>query len=139
MVKSTPINQLQPEQPVVSPPQTEEINMEDLIQEKQVQDHTTELQHQIDSLKQQIELTKVIPQNVPTPPESIISKNALINMLNDFDYKLFFVIITSYLLLNSSMVYSYIFDKLEMKELGYLTTYIQSILLGLIVVLVNKN
>ena len=150
MVKSTPINQLPQDSEVKATPTLEEINMEDLIKEKETQDYTNKLQDQIDLLKQQIESSKQIDlNNMPNSQsykeepklitESIINKNSLTAIINELDYVLFFGVLILSLIINSTTVYTFLCNKLEIKQLGYLTKYIQSVVLAITVVVLKKN
>lgn len=160
MVKSTPINQLQ--QPKMVQPQprivheTEDVNIENLIneQQQQSQEDTNDLQNQINNLRHQLELSKSYDSSTSTnsgpslPPnpttatdltEPVINDNFLMGIMKNFDYKLFFIALILYIIVSSCTVHTFIFDKLELKQLGFLTNYIQSILLALGIVLATKN
>lgn len=164
MVKSTPISQLpvtqnvnvkhvqHNDQPVVY---TEEINLEDLVREKdsekEAQEHSLYLQNQIDSLKEQIGMNNSVSTTMNTikPPvnvntsitndnDSIINKNLLNSIMIDVDYKLFLIAVVMSFLMYSETVQSFIFSKLETKHFGYLTSYLQSLLLSFAIVMIMR-
>lgn len=181
MVKSTPIAQIiqPPQQQAIThpPPQqqyqedtNEDINIEDLVQEKErlstiQHKQQSELQNQIDSLKREIEMNKSnissSPQSTPLPvqqlnsstpqtqqstPQSIpqsmtdsfINKNAILSIVGDLDYFLFVIVVFIAVVVYSESVRSFIFQKLELKNLSYLTSYTQAFLSALLVVLIKK-
>lgn len=175
MVKSTPIAQIiqPPQQQAIThpPPQqqyqedtNEDINIEDLVQEKErlstiQQKQQSELQNQIDSLKREIEMNKsnisssASPQQPPPqqmaahPPtqsipqsmtDSFINKNAILSIVGDLDYFLFVIVVFIVVVVYSESVRSFIFQKLELKNLSYLTSYTQAFLSALLVVLIKK-
>ena len=176
MVKSTPIAQIiqPPQQQAITnppPPQqyqedtNEDINIEDLVQEKErlstiQHKQQSELQNQIDSLKREIEMNKsnitsspqvpvaqsTVPQTQQPTPQSIppsmtdsfINKNALMSIVGDLDYFLFVIIVFIVVVVYSESVRSFIFQKLELKNLSYLTPYTQAFLSALLVVLIKK-
>ena len=175
MVKSTPIAQIiqPPQQQAIThpPPQqqyqedtNEDINIEDLVQEKErlstiQQKQQSELQNQIDSLKREIEMNKSNissstspqqppPQQMAAPPptqsipqsmtDSFINKNAILSIVGDLDYFLFVIVVFIVVVVYSESVRSFIFQKLELKNLSYLTSYTQAFLSALLVVLIKK-
>lgn len=178
MVKSTPIAQItspqQQQQAITQPPpqqkyqeeMNEDINIEDLVQEKErlstiQQQQQSDLQNQIDTLKREIEMNK---SNIPTPSltptqpqtttpqqpqtttptqsqsmtDSFINKNALLSVVGDLDYFLFVVVVFILVVVYSESVRSFIFQKLEVKNLAYLTSYTQAFLSAILVVLIKK-
>ena len=175
MVKSTPIAQIiqPPQQQAIThpPPQqqyqedtNEDINIEDLVQEKErlstiQHKQQSELQNQIDSLKMEIEMNKSNissstspqqppPQQMAAPPptqsipqsmtDSFINKNAILSIVGDLDYFLFVIVVFIVVVVYSESVRSFIFQKLELKNLSYLTSYTQAFLSALLVVLIKK-
>lgn len=175
MVKSTPIAQIiqPPQQQAIThpPPQqqyqedtNEDINIEDLVQEKErlstiQHKQQSELQNQIDSLKREIEMNKSNissstspqqppPQQMASPPpaqsipqsmtDSFINKNAILSIVGDLDYFLFVIVVFIVVVVYSESVRSFIFQKLELKNLSYLTSYTQAFLSALLVVLIKK-
>uniref|UniRef100_A0A6C0CVE7 Transmembrane protein n=1 Tax=viral metagenome TaxID=1070528 RepID=A0A6C0CVE7_9ZZZZ len=178
MVKSTPIAQIIPpqqqQQAITQPPpqqkyqeeMNEDINIEDLVQEKErlstiQQQQQSDLQNQIDTLKREIEMNK---SNIPTPSltpqqpqtmtptqpqtttptqsqsmtDSFINKNALLSVVGDLDYFLFVVVVFILVVVYSESVRSFIFQKLEVKNLAYLTSYTQALISAILVVLIKK-
>ena len=184
MVKSTPIAQIiqpsqqpsQQQQTITQPPPqqqyqedtNEDINIEDLVQEKErlstiQHKQQSELQNQIDILKREIEMNK---SNIPSPSsqappaeqmspsisqtqpipqstsqsmtDSFINKNALLSIVGDLDYFLFVIVVFIVVVVYSESVRSFIFQKLELKNLSYLTPYTQAFLSALLVVLIKK-
>lgn len=159
---------IQPQQQAISPspPQqhqedtNEDINIEDLVQEKErlstiQQKQQAELQNQIDTLKREIEMNKsnitsshqvpvapsMAPQTQSTPQsmtDSFINKNALMSVVGDLDYFLFMIVAFIVLVVYSESVRNFIFQKLELKNLSYLTSYAQAFLSALLVVLIKK-
>lgn len=176
MVKSTPIAQIiqpQQQQAITNPPPpqqyqedtNEDINIEDLVQEKErlstiQHKQQSELQNQIDSLKREIEMNKsnitsspqvlvdqsTVPQTQQPTPQSVppsmtdsfINKNALMSIVGDLDYFLFVIVVFIVVVVYSESVRSFIFQKLELKNLSYLTSYTQAFLSALLVVLIKK-
>jgi hypothetical protein len=177
MVKSTPITQVfpqqQPQQKTIVQDTNEDINIEDLVQEKarlssitqqqqqQQQQQQVDLQNQIELLKREIHMNK--SQNVPdsvtssvttnseekskTDPvhiepkgitDSIINKNAMITFVNEFDYSLFVILIFILTIMYSETTRTFISQKLEIKNLAYLTPYAQSFISALLVVFIKK-
>ena len=158
MVKSTPIAQIiqPPQQQAITnppPPQqyeedtNEDINIEDLVQEKErlsaiQHKQQSELQNQIDSLKREIEMNKsnitsspqvpvaqsTVPQTQQPTPQSIppsmtdsfIINNPLRSILVDLDYFLFLIVLFFVVVLYSESVRGFIFQNLELKNLSYL-------------------
>lgn len=172
MVKSTPISQIAsppPQQSRIEPPvvhtnnQNEDINIEDLIHEKEKNEHQAqqfELQNQIEMLKRQIEMTKKTPQvqaepighpqipsmthNAPLEQrtnltDSIINKNSLLMLISNLDYKLFVVVFIVVSIMYSTNLREFISNKLEDKNLTYLTSYIQSFVSSVGVVVLMKS
>ena len=168
MVKSTPISQIAsaPQQqsriePPVAPTnnQNEDINIEDLIHEKERNDHQSqqfELQNQIDTLKRQIEMTKstehightyqapATPTTAQEPQrsnltDSIINKNSILMVISNLDYKLFAVVFVVVSVMYSSNLRDFISNKLEEKNLTHLTSYIQSFVASVGVVVIMKS
>lgn len=142
---------------------SEDINIEDLVQEKErlstVQHkQQSDLQNQIDTLKKEIEMNNAniqpsVPQQpvaqpfspqTPSPPvpqnmtDSFINKNALLSIVGKLDYFLFVIIVFVLLVVYSDTVRSFISLKLELKNLVYLTSYIQAILSAILVILIKK-
>lgn len=168
MVKSTPIHQLNMSQQAQK---KEEINIDDIKEENDTNQQQIELQKQIDYLKNQIEITKQLnnknsPEVVEQKPHSIIE-----DMLNDspaqqctpssktcklasndgileslwkqFDYKLFLIVVVLAIFVFSSHIGEFVESKLEARSLTYLSLYIQSVILSVLVAFsysyVNKN
>ena len=173
MGKSTPISQIVPPTqqtittPIIQPVEdnNEDINIEDLVQEKERQSSVqirqqTDLQNQIDTLKREIEMNKgpiapppqafQQPQQQPqqlqqpqqinpqTVTDSLINKNLILSLFNDVDYFLFVILVFVLIIMYSEHVKGFLFEKLELKNLAYLTSYVQAILSSIIVVLIKK-
>ena len=173
MGKSTPISQIVPPTqqtittPIIQPIEdnNEDINIEDLVQEKERQSSVqirqqTDLQNQIDTLKREIEMNKgpiapppqafQQPQQQPqqlqqpqqinpqTVTDSLINKNLILSLFNDVDYFLFVILVFVLIIMYSEHVKGFLFEKLELKNLAYLTSYVQAILSSIIVVLIKK-
>ena len=171
MVKSTPIAQVMPQQQpkTISQDGNEDINIEDLVREKeglsiaqqqQQQQQQNELQNQIDLLKREIEMNKsqvsesmpihqhILQQSQHQQPQmqqpsqsitdSIINKNAILSFMNDFDYYLFVILVFVLMIMYSESVRSFISEKLELKNLAYLTSYTQAFVSAMLVVLIKK-
>ena len=169
MVKSTPINQLpisQNQQQHITTQnnntfnQTEEINIEDLVQEKERIEYSQQqdnLQDQINNLKQEIEKRKHDnddhKENINPHPlqnnnpinvfdknghDSIINKNMIQCIYEYIDIKIFVIVFIFSLVIFSKTINMFFFNKLEIKDLGYLTSYIQSLIMSISIMCIMK-
>jgi hypothetical protein len=152
MTKSTPISNLQqsnppPPPPPPSPPliqhppsETQDLTIESALKEfdSTPSDNTTQkqLQDQIDLLKMQLNTNKEIIPNQPSPPititdNSLINKNTLLYLTNNFDYKLFIIVFLFCIIIYSSSIRDFLFNKLDAKKVSYIHPYLLAFLVAL--------
>ena len=150
MTKSTPISNLQqsnPPPPPPSPPliqhppsETQDLTSESALKEfdSTPSDNTTQkqLQDQIDLLKMQLNTNKEIIPNQPYPPititdNSLINKNTLLYLTNNFDYKLFIIVFLFCIIIYSSSIRDFLFNKLDAKKVSYIHPYLLAFLVAL--------
>lgn len=150
MTKSTPISNLQqsnPPPPPPSPPliqhppsETQDLTIESALKEfdSTPSDNTTQkqLQDQIDLLKMQLNTNKEIIPNQPYPPititdNSLINKNTLLYLTNNFDYKLFIIVFLFCIIIYSSSIRDFLFNKLDAKKVSYIHPYLLAFLVAL--------
>jgi len=152
MTKSTPISNLQqsnppPPPPPPSPPliqhppsETQDLTIESALKEfdSTPSDNTPQkqLQDQIDLLKMQLNTNKEIIPNQPSPPititdNSLINKNTLLYLTNNFDYKLFIIVFLFCIIIYSSSIRDFLFNKLDAKKVSYIHPYLLAFLVAL--------
>ena len=148
MTKSTPISNLQqsnpppPSHPLIQhpPSETQDLTIESALKEfdSTPSDNTTQkqLQDQIDLLKMQLNTNKEIIPNQPSPPititdNSLINKNTLLYLTNNFDYKLFIIVFLFCIIIYSSSIRDFLFNKLDAKKVSYIHPYLLAFLVAL--------
>lgn len=152
MTKSTPISNLQQSNPPPPPPpsiqsppliqpppsETQDLTIESALKEfdSTPYDNTTQkqLQDQIDLLKMQLNTNKeTIPTQLPQPPtdNSLINKNTLLYLTNNFDYKLFIIVFLFCIIIYSSSIRDFLFNKLDAKKVSYIHPYLLAFLVAL--------
>jgi hypothetical protein len=158
MTKSTPISNLQqsnpPPPPPPSPPliqqpvpetSSHDLSIESALKEfdSPPPDNTQQqLQDQIDLLKMQLNTNKEIPnQPIHLPPptdNSLINKNTLLYLTNNFDYKLFIIVFLFCIIIYSSSIKDFLFNKLDAKKMSYIHPYLLALLVALCSVICHK-
>jgi len=151
MTKSTPIHNLQQSNTATSAPikfvePPQDVNVEQAMHEFD-REHDeppdgSQLQDQIDLLKMQMSVNaKKSPEALSEPntgSESLITRNTLMYIGHHFDYKLCIIVFTVCLLLYSSSLREFLFNKLETKQLSYLHPYVLAALVSIVVSMLNK-
>ena len=157
MTKSTPISNLQQSNPPPPPPSppliqqsapetsSQDLSIESALKEfdSTPSDNTQQqLQDQIDLLKMQLNTNKEIPIQSPPLPSptdnSLINKNTLLYLTNNFDYKLFIIVFLFCIIIYSSSIKDFLFNKLDAKKVSYIHPYLLAFLVALCSVICHK-